>query len=143
MGEGPCHAAEGARCHQWLPRSSALHVPAEGAVKNSGNCRVPVPEGLGLSRSSAQNCPTSSPAQALLREGWPAIPARPALTDLLPELHIYSLLCTLVVSRGRYGRTRGIILDLPDELVEKIDERIRIGFEAGKWGTAPFASSDV
>ena len=32
----------------------------------------------------------------------------------------YSLIHSRIISRGRYGRTREIILDLPAELVEKI-----------------------
>ena len=40
--------------------------------------------------------------------------------DLIAELDLYSVLRSRIISRGRYGRTREIILDLPDELVEKI-----------------------
>ena len=43
-----------------------------------------------------------------------------AVGDLLSELDIYSLIHSRIISRGRYGRTREIILDMPAELVEKI-----------------------
>ena len=40
--------------------------------------------------------------------------------DLIAELDLYSLLRSRIISRGRYGRTREIILDLPEELIDKI-----------------------
>jgi len=40
--------------------------------------------------------------------------------DLIAELDLYSLLRSRIVSRGRYGRTREIILNLPGELVDRI-----------------------
>jgi cell division control protein 6 len=43
-----------------------------------------------------------------------------AFGDLVSELDIYSLLHSRVVSRGRYGRTREIVVDLPQPLVSKI-----------------------
>ncbi len=43
-----------------------------------------------------------------------------AFGDLVAELDIYSLLRSRVLSKGRYGRTRQITLDLPGELIEKI-----------------------
>ena len=59
-------------------------------------------------------------------------PTARVVGDLLSELDTYSLVRSRVVSRGRYGRTREIILDLPDELVEKILEMIVAGFEVGR-----------
>jgi len=47
-----------------------------------------------------------------------------AFGDLLDELDMYSLLRCRVFSKGRYGRTREISVDLPEELTEKIDETI-------------------
>lgn len=52
-----------------------------------------------------------------------------AFGDLVSELDIYSLLRSRVLSRGRYGRTREIILDLPQGLTEKIHGRILLNFE--------------
>ena len=52
-----------------------------------------------------------------------------AFADLLAELDMYSLLRSRVLSRGRYGRTREILLDLPEELVEKMLSTIRMNFE--------------
>lgn len=43
-----------------------------------------------------------------------------AFGDLIAELDIYSLLRSRVLSRGRYGRTREIIIDLPRELIQKV-----------------------
>ncbi len=54
-----------------------------------------------------------------------------AFGDLISELDIYSLLHSRVLSRGRYGRTREIVLDLPDELIEKIYSGILLNFEMG------------
>lgn len=51
-----------------------------------------------------------------------------AFGDLIAELDIYSLLRSRVLSRGRYGRTREIILDLPAGLVDKIREAILLNF---------------
>jgi len=52
-----------------------------------------------------------------------------AFGDMISELDIYSLLRSRVLSRGRYGRTREIILDLPQELVDKIYGEILLNFE--------------
>ena len=43
-----------------------------------------------------------------------------AFGDLVAELDIYSLLRSRVLSKGRYGRTRQITLDLPAESVGRI-----------------------
>jgi cell division control protein 6 len=51
-----------------------------------------------------------------------------AFGDIVSELDIYSLLRSRVLSRGRYGRTREIVLDLPQELTEKIHGRILLSF---------------
>ena len=52
-----------------------------------------------------------------------------AFGDLISELDIYSLLRSRVLSRGRYGRTREIVLDLPHDLVEKIYSEILLNFD--------------
>jgi cell division control protein 6 len=62
------------------------------------------------------------------RTGLRAMTGR-AFGDLLDELDMYSLLRSRVLSRGRYGRTREITLDLSEELVEKIYQAIRMNFE--------------
>lgn len=54
-----------------------------------------------------------------------------AFGDLISELDIYSLVRSRVLSRGRYGRTREIVLDLPHELIEKIHSGILLNFEIG------------
>jgi cell division control protein 6 len=51
-----------------------------------------------------------------------------AFGDLVSELDIYSLLHSRVLSKGRYGRTREIILDLPQELTDKIYGGILMNF---------------
>jgi len=61
------------------------------------------------------------------RAGRRALTGR-AFGDLLAELDMYSLLRCRVLSRGRYGRSREIVLDLSDELVDKIYEAIRMHF---------------
>jgi Cdc6-like AAA superfamily ATPase len=45
------------------------------------------------------------------------------------ELDMYSLLRTRILSRGRYGRTREIMLDLPEDIVEKIYATIKLNME--------------
>jgi cell division control protein 6 len=52
-----------------------------------------------------------------------------AFGDILDELDMYSLCHSRVHSRGRYGRTREITLDLSDELIEKMYGTIRMNFE--------------
>ena len=52
-----------------------------------------------------------------------------AFGDLVSELDIYSLIRSRVLSRGRYGRTREIILDLPQGLTEKIYGCVLLNFE--------------
>ena len=52
-----------------------------------------------------------------------------AFGDFIAELDMYSLVRSRVLSRGRYGRTREIVLDLPPGLVDKIHERILLSFE--------------
>ena len=52
-----------------------------------------------------------------------------AFGDLLTELDMYSFLRCRVLSRGRYGRTREISLDLPEELVANIHTTILASFD--------------
>ena len=54
---------------------------------------------------------------------------RRAFTDMINELDMYSLLRSSVISKGRYGRTREIAIDLPQELTDKIYEGILLNFE--------------
>ncbi len=49
--------------------------------------------------------------------------------EMLAELDLYCLIRCRIVSRGRYGRTREIFLDLPEELVERIYRTILSNFE--------------
>ena len=62
------------------------------------------------------------------RTGLRPLTAR-AFGDLLTELDMYSLLRCRVLSKGRYGRSREIVLDLPDELMGKIHDTIRMNFD--------------
>ena len=48
-----------------------------------------------------------------------------AFGDMLNELDMYSLLRSHVISRGRYGRTREITVDLPEDLTGRIYEEIK------------------
>ncbi|MFC1763270.1 Cdc6/Cdc18 family protein [Planctomycetota bacterium] len=61
--------------------------------------------------------------------------SRRAFGDLISELDIYSLLSSKVLSKGRYGRSRKITLDLPQELTKKIYQEVLLNFDvtdAGK-----------
>jgi cell division control protein 6 len=50
--------------------------------------------------------------------------------DLIAELDLYSIVRSRIISRGRYGRTREILLDLPQELTDKIYGTILSNFQA-------------
>lgn len=52
-----------------------------------------------------------------------------AFGDLLAELDMYSLIRSRILSRGRYGRTREITLDVSDEVVEKLSANINVNFD--------------
>ena len=52
-----------------------------------------------------------------------------AFLDLLTELDMYSFLRTRMLYRGRHGRLREILLELPEELIDKIHETILLNFE--------------
>jgi Cdc6-like AAA superfamily ATPase len=52
-----------------------------------------------------------------------------AFGDLLAELDMYAFLHARVQCRGRYGRTREIQLDLPDQLIAKIHDTILLNFD--------------
>jgi len=52
-----------------------------------------------------------------------------AFGDLVSELDIYSLIRSRVLSRGRYGRTREIVLDLPGELIDRLYNQVLLNFE--------------
>ena len=52
-----------------------------------------------------------------------------AFGDLLTELDMYTFIRSYVHSRGRYGRTREVVLELPEEMVEKIQNAILMNFE--------------
>lgn len=61
------------------------------------------------------------------RAGIRPLTAR-AFSDLLAELDMYSFLRSRVLSKGRYGRTREIFLDLPEDLVGKLLDTILMSF---------------
>jgi cell division control protein 6 len=52
-----------------------------------------------------------------------------AFGDLLAELDMYSLVRSRVLSRGRYGRTREITLDVSDDVADKLYAVIKLNFE--------------
>jgi cell division control protein 6 len=54
-----------------------------------------------------------------------------AFGDLITELDMYSLLRARVHSSGRYGRTKHILCELPEDIITKIYEAILINFELG------------
>ncbi|MCK4531659.1 MAG: cell division control protein Cdc6, partial [Candidatus Aenigmarchaeota archaeon] len=43
-------------------------------------------------------------------------------SDLISELDVFGVVNAKVVSKGRYGRTREIKIDLSNEIVEKIEK---------------------
>jgi cell division control protein 6 len=52
-----------------------------------------------------------------------------AFGDLIGELDLYSFIRSRMISRGRYGRAREIILELPEELLKKIYGMILLKFQ--------------
>lgn len=55
-----------------------------------------------------------------------------AFGDLICELGIYGFIRVRVLSRGRYGRSRDIVVELPKELEAKIYETILINFDLAR-----------
>jgi cell division control protein 6 len=55
-----------------------------------------------------------------------------AFRDLINELDIYTFIRARVISKGRYGRSREIIVDLPDELIKRIYNTILLNFQMKK-----------
>lgn len=51
-----------------------------------------------------------------------------AFRDLISELDMYSFVRSRLVSRGRHGRAREILLDLPETTVRMIQDAIRLNF---------------
>jgi cell division control protein 6 len=43
------------------------------------------------------------------------------ISDIIAEFDMLGLINATVISKGRYGRTREIRIDLPEQLVEKMD----------------------
>jgi len=52
-----------------------------------------------------------------------------AFGDLIGELDLYSFIRSRMISKGRYGRTREIILELPEEIISKIHTTIMLNFQ--------------
>lgn len=52
-----------------------------------------------------------------------------AFGDLLGELDMYSLIRSRILSRGRYGRTREITLDVSDDVTDKLYATVRMNFD--------------
>ena len=55
-----------------------------------------------------------------------------AFRDIINELDIYTFIRAKVISRGRYGRTREIVMDMPAELTDKIYNTILLNFQLKK-----------
>jgi Cdc6-like AAA superfamily ATPase len=51
-----------------------------------------------------------------------------AFGDLVSEQGLYSLIRVCVLSCGRYGRSRDIVLELPRELEDRIYDTILLNF---------------
>lgn len=55
-----------------------------------------------------------------------------AIKDLIAELDLYTFIRSRVISRGRYGRTREIILDLPEHITGQIETTLCEAFNLAK-----------
>ncbi len=60
-----------------------------------------------------------------------------AFSDLVGELDMYSLVRSRVLSKGRYGRTREIVLDLPEDVIAKIHDVILMNFDLPRRASKP------
>lgn len=90
-----------------------------------------------LKASQAQRQPLStSSAYEAYRRFCEAVSLRTltqrAFTDLVAELDIYGFLRTRIVSKGRYGRTKLIALDLSPEIRRKLEDVILMSFDISK-----------
>ena len=47
------------------------------------------------------------------------------VSDLIGELDMLGLINAKVISKGRYGRTRQIYLTIPDDMVQKIRDKLK------------------
>jgi cell division control protein 6 len=47
------------------------------------------------------------------------------VSDLIGELDMLGLINAKVISKGRYGRTREIYISIPDDLLEKIKNKLQ------------------
>jgi cell division control protein 6 len=55
-----------------------------------------------------------------------------AFADLLAELDMHALIRSRVLSKGRYGRTREIMIDASDDVVDKLYAAVRMNFDLGR-----------
>jgi cell division control protein 6 len=55
-----------------------------------------------------------------------------AFRDLINELDMYTFIRARVLSKGRYGRTREIVMDLPSELADRIYNTVLLNFQLKK-----------
>ena len=55
-----------------------------------------------------------------------------AFRDLINELDMYTFIRARVLSKGRHGRTREIVMDLPSELIERIYNTVLLNFQLKK-----------
>jgi cell division control protein 6 len=54
-----------------------------------------------------------------------------AFFDLLAELDIYGFVTMRVISKGRYGRSREVLLSVPENIIPRLKEAIHMNFERG------------
>ena len=52
-----------------------------------------------------------------------------AFSDLISELDMYGFIQARVLSQGRYGRTRQIIVNLPKALLDKLKQVVLMEFD--------------
>ena len=64
-----------------------------------------------------------------------------AFGDLLAELDMYSLIRSRVQSRGRYGRTRQIVVDMSGGLTQKIQTAILLNFDLAQHSAGDCAAA--
>ncbi|MDO8303818.1 MAG: AAA family ATPase [Sedimentisphaerales bacterium] len=54
-----------------------------------------------------------------------------AFGDMIAELDIYSFIQSKIISKGRYGRSREILLELPPDVIGKMHQAVLANFDLG------------
>ena len=54
-----------------------------------------------------------------------------AFSDLIAELEIYGFVSLRLISKGRYGRSREVLMSVPETIIPRLKETVLMSFERG------------